>query len=374
MTNRSQKLFQLGQSLWYDNIQRRLLENGELAGMIERGEIYGVTSNPSIFNNAIAKSKDYDDDLIPLVEAGMSPMEAFEVLAVEDIRAAADLFKTLYEETDGGDGYVSLEVNPDLAHDTEATFEEASRLWDLVDRPNLMIKIPATKAGLPAVQQSISAGINVNVTLIFSIDRYVEVMEAYLVGLEARLAAGGQINDIASVASFFISRIDSKVDGWLDEVASRGGEYAELANSLKGKIAIANAKFAFQRFKDVFETPRFEKLRKAGGNLQRPLWASTSTKNPNYPDVLYVDQLIGPNTVNTVPPETLSAFLDHGVETLTLEDGIEDANRVLETFAQLGLSLDNATQELEDEGVQKFSDAFAELLAGVQKKMEQLAK
>lgn len=355
----SQKAFQLGQSLWYDNIQRKLLENGELKGMIDAGLIRGVTSNPSIFNNAIAKTNDYDDDLIPLAKAGKSALEIFEVLAVEDIRAAADLFLPLYEESKGLDGYVSLEVNPELANDTEGTCEEAARLWGLVDRPNTMIKIPATKAGLPAIRRTIAAGINVNVTLIFSVARHLEVMEAYLAGLEDRKAAGGDISNIASVASFFISRIDSLIDSKLEALGDAG-------TALLGKVAIANAKVAYEAFKEVFGSERFNALQSSGARLQRPLWASTSTKNPTYPDTLYIDELLGSDTVNTVPPKTLDAFNDHGAVAATLEANMADAKQVLSDLAAVGVSLDEATQVLEDEGVQKFAEAFVVLLDAVE--------
>jgi transaldolase len=371
MSNNSQKAYQLGQSLWYDNIQRSLLENGDMAAMIERGEIYGVTSNPSIFNHAIAKSNDYDDDLAPLAAEGKSAAEIFETLAVGDIRAAADLFSGIYNSTNGGDGYVSLEVNPDLAGDTDATCSEAQRLWDLVERPNLMIKIPGTKEGLPAIERSIAAGININVTLIFSIQRYEEVMEAYLSGLEKRLEQGQPIDKIASVASFFVSRIDSKVDGWLDEVIAREGEFAGLAGTLKGKVAIANAKLAYQSFKDVFGGERFKSLAENGANLQRPLWASTSTKNPAYPATLYVDELIGPDTVNTVPPHTLVAFNESGQVAQTLDADVEDAQKFMADLEKVGLSLDQATAELEDEGVAAFSKAFASLIEAVESRRQQ---
>jgi transaldolase len=365
MTNNSQKVYHLGQSVWYDNIQRQLLKNGELARMIERGEVYGVTSNPSIFNNAIAKSTDYDPDLIPLAKVGKGAESIYESLAVDDIQAAAELFRDLYNSTDGGDGYVSLEVNPDLARDTEATCSEAKRLWKLVDRPNLMIKIPATKEGLPAIKRTLAEGINVNVTLIFSVERYLEVMDAYLSGLEERSAAGKRVEGVTSVASFFVSRIDSKIDKWLDAVIENGNADAELASALKGKIAIANAKIAYQRFKEVFGSARFGALKKKGAKLQRPLWASTSTKNPEYSDVLYVDELIGPETVNTLPPNTLIAFNDHGKVDLTLEKDLESAENAISSLEQVGLSLDQATQELEDEGVAAFSNAFASLLESV---------
>lgn len=361
MSSNSQKAYQLGQSIWYDNIQRRLLENGEMAGMIERGEIYGVTSNPSIFNNAIAKSNDYDDALIPLAKQGKSAIEIFETLAVDDIRAAADLFLDLYNRTNGEDGYVSFEVNPSLAKDTEATCEEAQRLWDLVDRPNLMIKIPATTEGLLAVEHSIANGLNINVTLIFSRERYEEVMEAYISGLEKRVVEGNSIDNIASVASFFVSRIDSKIDLWLNDIIAQGQSNSDIAENLLGKIAVANAKTAYQRFKKIFNSERFATLKANGARLQRPLWASTSTKNPSYSDVLYIDSLIGPSTVNTIPPSTLAAFNDHGEVSKSLDKDLPSSERSLSDLEGLGISLKQATEELEREGVEAFSKAFVSL-------------
>jgi len=363
--NNSQKAFRLGQSIWYDNIQRRLLKNGELARMIEDGEIYGVTSNPSIFHKAIASSDDYDNDLLPLLKTDKQAIEIFETLAVKDIQDACDLFAELYEKTGGGDGYVSLEVNPDLANETEATVIEAQRLWEKVDRPNLMVKIPATMAGIPAIRQSIAAGLNINVTLIFSQERYEMVMDAFLSGLEQRAAEGKPIDRIASVASFFVSRMDTKVDNRLTQIASQSGAEADKAKTLMGKSAIANAKLAYQRFLRVFGGARFQKLADKGGRFQRPLWASTSTKNPDYPDTLYVDALIGPDTVNTIPPKTLTAFLDHGevVETVTHDLGTEE--QVLEDLEALGISIEQVTDELEEEGVAAFSKSFAELLEAI---------
>lgn len=357
-----EKLHSLGQSIWYDNIERRLLENGELAAMIERREIRGVTSNPSIFHNAIAKSNDYDAALVPLAKDGASKEEIYESLAVADIQAACDLFRPLYDEFKGGDGYVSLEVSPYLAHDTAGTAADAARLWTWVDRPNLMIKIPATKAGLPAITQSIVAGININVTLIFSITRYIEVMEAYLIGLEQRLAAGQPIDHIASVASFFISRIDSNVDSRLDAV---GGERAA---ALQGQIAVANAKLAYAAHKDIFAGERWENLQTAGAVAQRALWASTSTKNPVYPDTKYIDELIGPNTVNTVPPKTLIAFEDHGKAVMRLDADLDDSQAALDELTALGISIDEVTQELENQGVKAFADAFTALLASIEQR------
>ena len=356
------QLVSLGQSIWYDNIERRLLQNGELAAMIGRGDIRGLTSNPSIFNNAIAKSTDYDADLLPLAKAGKTPVEIFEALAVDDIRAAADLLRPLYNETNGGDGYVSLEVNPTLAHESEATLSEAKRLWAWVDRPNLMIKIPATIEGLPAIRQAIAAGINVNVTLIFSIERYQAVMDAYLSGLEDRLAQGLPLNRIASVASFFVSRIDVAVDRQLEALGS------ERAAALLGKTAIANARLAYQAFKAVFNSDRFAGLKAAGAQLQRPLWASTGTKNPAYSDTLYVDELIGPHTVNTMPPATLDAFRDHGQAALTIEADLAGASQVMAELAALDISLDDVTRTLEVDGVKAFADAFASLLATIERR------
>jgi len=364
MKLKSQTLHDLGQSIWYDNIERRLLDNGELASMIESGLIYGVTSNPSIFNTAIAKSSDYDAQLVPLAQQGSDSAQIYEALAVDDIRRAADLFAPLYERTSGLDGYVSLEVDPNLAHDTEATCDDAQRLWELVDRPNLMVKIPSTEEGLPAIRRSIAAGLNINITLIFSRSRYLQVMDAYLSGLEDRLAAGSPIDGIASVASFFVSRIDSKVDAHLDTNGS------PEAATLKGRIAVANAKLAYQDFKEIFSADRFAPLRAEGARLQRPLWASTSTKNPAFSDVLYVDELIAPDSVNTVPPKTLTAFEDHGSAAITIENDLDQARADLQTLQDLGISLDQATEELEQEGVASFSRAFADLIASIESRRE----
>src|SRR5690349_4488029 len=349
--NKISKLTQLGQSLWYDNIQRKILENGEFKAMIERGDIRGMTSNPSIFNNAIAKSKDYDAALTSLAWAGWDAEKIFWQLAIEDIRAACDLFQPLYEETNGGDGFVSIEVSPDVANDTEATLAQVEQLWARVHRPNLMVKIPATKAGIPAIRKAISVGINVNVTLIFSLQRYAEVMEAYLSGLEDHIAAGHSVNHIASVASFFVSRVDTKVDPQLPD-----------GSPLKGKAAIANAKLAYDAYEQTFSTRRWENLKVKGARVQRPLWASTSTKNPAYPDTIYIDNLIGPDTVNTVPPATLESFRDHGTAEVTITRGLDAAQEALKELEAAGISMDVVTQELEDEGVKAFADAFAQLL------------
>jgi transaldolase/glucose-6-phosphate isomerase len=327
--------------------------------MISRGEIRGVTSNPSIFHNAIAKTTDYDAALIPMAWSGWEAETIFWQLAIEDIRRACDLFHPLYEQTKGGDGYISLEVHPALAHNSEATIAQAKYLWERVARPNLMIKIPATKEGLQAIRAAIAAGININVTLIFSIERYRDVMEAYLAGLEDLLflshKSGEARNGVpASVASFFVSRMDSKVDARLPE-----------ESPLRGKAAIANAKLAYEVFRQTFSGPRWQKLAKAGAHLQRPLWASTSTKNPAYPDTLYVDNLIGPDTVNTLPPQTLDAVRDHGKAAVTINEDLDDAHGVFAKLESSGISIERVTQELEEEGVKAFAEAFSAMLATI---------
>lgn len=356
----------LGQSFWYDNIQRRQLKNGEMAQLVNRGDIRGMTSNPTIFNNAIAKSNDYDEALLPLALAGKTAEEIFYQLAVEDIQAAADLFLPLYQRVHGADGYISLEVSPYLAHDTNGTVAEAKRLWKWVNRPNLMIKIPATKAGIPAITQAIEAGLNVNVTLIFSLDRYTEVMDAYLKGLEYRVEKNLPIDMITSVASFFVSRVDTKVDALLQALVQAGGPNASLAAGLMGKAAIANAKLAYELFLGTFSGERFTHLSQFGGRCQRPLWASTSTKNPTYRDVVYVEELIGPQTVDTLPPQTLVAFRDHGKARLTLQEGLESSRDVLEQLESLKISMDKVTAELEEEGVKSFADSFTALLKTIE--------
>ncbi|MEW6406336.1 MAG: bifunctional transaldolase/phosoglucose isomerase, partial [Chloroflexota bacterium] len=357
-----EKLTSLGQSIWLDNISRKVLENGELRGMIQRGDIRGVTSNPSIFNAAIAKTTDYDSALVPLAWAGWDSEKIFWQLAIEDIRAACDAFMPLYEESNGGDGYVSIEVSPYIANDTEKTAAQAQQLWVRVARPNLMVKIPATKEGIPAIRKSVAAGLNINITLIFSLDRYAEVMEAYLSGLEDHIAAGHAIHHIASVASFFVSRVDSKVDGKLPE-----------NSPLRGKAANANAKLAYELFLKKFSGERWEKLKAQGARLQRPLWASTSTKNPAYPDTIYVDNLIGPNTVNTVPPVTLEAFRDHGIPEVTITRDLEKARDEIAQIEAAGISMDTVTYELEIEGVKAFADAFTQLLKAIEDKRQKAA-
>jgi transaldolase / glucose-6-phosphate isomerase len=362
MSSPIDNLHKLGQSLWYDNIRRQMLEDGRLATLIERGELRGMTSNPSIFNQAIAHSNDYDVALTTMAWAGSSSEEILDRLVMEDIRQAADLFFPLFRDTDGGDGYVSVEVSPTLAHDTEGTLAEARRLWDLIDRPNLMVKIPATQAGLPAIRRAIAAGINVNITLIFSLTRYAEVMDAYLSGLEDRLVQGQPLKHIASVASFFVSRIDSKVDRHLEMIIRTESGGAERAARLLGKLAVANARLAYAQFKQVFQSERFNRLAEKGAGLQRPLWASTSTKNPAYSETKYVDELIGPDSVNTVPPSTLDAFRQHGTARLTIEENLDKAQAAFDELESMGISMARVTEELEVEGVQAFADAYHDLL------------
>jgi transaldolase len=369
--NASQKLFQAGQSIWYDNIQRKLLTDGEMRRMISEGEIRGITSNPTIFMNAIAKSHDYDEALIPMARDGRSAEEIYYQLAIEDIQAALDLFLPLYRESGSGDGYVSLEVSPYKANDTAATIEEAKRLWERVAHPNLMIKIPATKAGLPAITAGIAEGINVNVTLIFSRQRYAEVWDAYLIGLEKRLEKGLPVDSIASVASFFVSRVDTKVDPRLAEIIAANDTRAKEASALLGRAAIANTGLVYADFKGFRASDRFQKLEAKGVRPQRPLWASTSTKNPAYRDVVYVEELVGLDTVNTVPPQTLTAILDHAViQPGRIEENIKTGGGLLARLEALGISMDQVAQELEEEGVRSFADSFTVVLKTVDERRE----
>jgi transaldolase len=372
MKHAVQRLHELGQSIWYDNISRTLLERGELKAMIQDEKIRGVTSNPSIFNKAIGTSDVYEEDISALAAQGLDREEVYEALAIEDIQRAADLFRPLYDETEGGDGYVSLEVSPYLARDTEATLEEAKRLWKTVDRPNLMVKIPGTKEGLPAITQAVAAGINVNITLLFSIDRYREVMDAYLSGLEKRLEDGEPIDSVASVASFFISRIETKADQRLQAVIEKGNRDPDRAGKLLGKIAVASGKLAFEAYQAVFseDHERFAALQAQGANVQRLLWASTSTKNDAYSDVKYVEELIGPGTINTMPERTLQAFLDHGKAAVTVDQNVHQAHEALEELAALGIDIRVITRELVDEGVQKFADSFTALLETIETRLD----
>ena len=367
-SNSVKQLETFGQSIWLDYIRRDLFASGGLRRLIEKDGLRGMTSNPSIFEKAIVESHDYDGDIRAMTLEGKSAKVIYEALSQRDVRSAADEFQTVYEKTDGKDGYVSLEVNPHLAHDTQGTIQEARRLWDALNRPNVFIKVPATTEGLPAIRHLISEGINVNVTLLFGLPRYLQVAEAYIAGIEKRVAQGKTVKHVASVASFFVSRIDAHVDSMLDSIRAGGGKEADLAKDLRGQVAVASAKLAYQSYKDIFGTLRFNNLAEAGARVQRLLWASTGTKNPDYSDVKYVEALIGPDTVNTVPVETLAAYRDHGVPKASLEIGLEDAARVLKRLPALGISLDRVTQQLEDEGVEGFNRPFDKLMETLAKK------
>ncbi len=360
----------LGQSIWYDNIRRLLIDNGDIAGKIANDDLRGITSNPTIFEKAIAGSTDYNDAMQQLIGAGKSVNEIYEALAIEDIQRAADLFKEVYERTNKIDGYVSLEVSPLLARDTDGTVTEAKRLWAALGRPNVCIKIPATPEGIPAIRQAIAAGININVTMIFALENYEEVADAFISGLEDRLAAGLPVDHVASVASVFVSRIDSAIDAQLESMIRHSNDEAEKAalTSLLGKAAIANAKIQYQRFKEIFASDRFAKLKAKGAQVQRPLWASTGTKNPAYSDVLYVDSLIAADTVNTIPPATYTAFRDHGTVALTIETGLDQAKADLASLAKTGVSLEAVCQKLQDDGVKAFADSFDSLMQTIKSK------
>jgi transaldolase len=353
----------LGQSIWLDYIQRDLIASGELERLIEEDGLRGMTSNPSIFEKAITNSQDYDEDIQTMATKGMSVKEIYEVLSVGDVQSAADEFRSLYEETDGLDGYVSLEVNPHLAHDVDGTVAEARRLWGLLDRPNVFIKVPATAEGIPAIQQLISEGVNINVTLLFGLDQYRKAAEAYIAGIETRAAQGKPVKHVASVASFFVSRIDSLVDSLLERALVPSGEQADLAKKLLGQIAIASARLAYQIYEEVFGSERFKRLAEKEARVQRLLWASTSTKNPRYSDVKYIESLIGPNTVNTVPVETLNAYRDHGNPKIRIKENVEEASFAFQQLPRLGINIDEVTQQLEDEGVEKFNQPFDKLMA-----------
>ena len=352
----------LGQSLWLDYIRRDLITSGQLRRLIEEDGLRGMTSNPSIFEKAIVDSHEYDADIRTMALEGKGVNAIYETLSQRDVQSAADEFRSLYDKTDGQDGYVSLEVNPHLAHDTKGTVEEARRLWKTLGRPNVLIKVPATSEGVSAIQELISEGINVNVTLLFGLARYRQVANAYLAGLAARAARGKPVNQVASVASFFVSRIDGLVDPLLETVIVQGGKPADLAKKARGQVAIASAKMAYQIYKEVFWSGRFKELAVQGARVQRLLWASTSTKNPDESDVKYMEALIGPDTVNTAPLATLDAYRDHGDPKARLEHDVEDARLVLERLSELGINIEHVTQQLEDEGVEKFNKPFDKIL------------
>lgn len=365
MSNPVRELQRLGQSVWFDNISRGLIASGGLQRLIDVG-VTGVTSNPTIFEKAVSGSSDYDDDLLSLGRAGKSAGQMFEALAVSDIQRAADLLRPAYEASGGTDGFASLEVNPHLAYDTEGTISEARRLFALLDRPNVMIKVPATSEGMPAIRRLIGEGININVTLIFSLDAYTQVREAYVAGLEDLVSAGRSNSRFpSSVASFFVSRVDTAVDAALE---GRAGNGDRDARQLMGRAAVSNAKLAYHDFRATFGARRFQALRDRGALLQRPLWASTSTKNPEYSDLLYVETLIARDTVNTMPDATLDAFMEHGNAGESLESGLAEAESTLEAIQQAGISMDQVTSRLLADGVQAFADSYDQLLHNLEDK------
>lgn len=359
--NPLKRLESLGQSIWLDYISRDLVESDALSRLIEEDGLCGITSNPAIFEKSISGSHDYDDDIRTMSQMGKDIKTIYESLSQNDVQDAADELRSVFDETEGRDGFVSLEVNPHLAHDTQGTIEEARRLWAKLKRPNVLIKVPGTSAGLPAIRQLISEGINVNVTLLFGLPRYREVAEAYIEGLEERAYLGKTLT-VSSVASFFISRIDTLIDPLLEQHFGSDSEKAKLAKEIHGQVGIASAKIAYQIYKEIFEGRRFKKLLEIGARPQRALWASTSTKNPEYSDVKYVEALIGKNTVNTLPMETLEAYRNHGEPQLRLETELDKAQQVLKGLAELGIDLDMMTQQLEDEGVKKFNQPFDKLM------------
>ena len=363
--NRMQNIHDLGQSIWLDSFDRKLMDSGELQKLIDEDALCGITSNPSIFEKAVTSSSDYDEDIRKLAEENKSDEEIFFGFATSDIQRAADILKPIYDKAKGTDGFVSLEVSPHLANDTEGTIKQARELWKIVGRKNVMIKIPGTKEGLVAIKQCISEGININITLLFGLDRYREVTEAYISGLEERVKNNQPIDHVESVASFFLSRIDVLIDPILKE---------KKIDSLVGEIAIASAKKAYEIYKEVFFSDRFRNLEQKGANKQKVLWASTSSKDPSFSDVKYVEALIGPDTINTLPMETIDAFRDHGNAASRLENDLLLATQHLEQLKENGINLDQLTQQLEEEGVQKFNKAYDSLLKAIaEKKQKQMA-
>lgn len=372
MSNPLRDLYAAGQSVWLDYIDRAMLRNGALARLIRDDALMGMTSNPTIFEKALAEGKEYDEQ-IGAVTAQLTPWQLFELIETDDVRAACDSFADTYRETNGVDGYVSIEVSPGVANDASATVEEAHRLWATVDRPNAMVKVPGTAEGAKAVRRLIADGINVNVTLLFSIDAHARVIEAYLHGLEDRLAAGHPIDRVASVASFFVSRVDSEIDKRLDAIAASAGEgVRDGILRLRGKAAVANARLAYRLFAQKFGDERWARLAAHGARVQRPLWASTSAKNPAYRDVLYVETLIGPHTVNTMPPATLEAFRDHGVTARTVDSEWTAAEQLFHDLEQAGISMGEVTDKLLAEGLASFQKSFDTLIQGLERKAEAL--
>lgn len=363
-----------GQSVWYDNISRSLVRDGELKRLIDEDGVVGQTSNPNFFKEAIVGKTDYDDQMRDLARAGKRGDEIYEALTTTDVQGACDVFAPVYQRTNGVDGYVSIEVSPTLAHDTQGTIAEARRLWKIVDRPNLMIKIPAAPEGIPAIRQVLSEGINVNVTLVFSIASYREVMNAYIEALADRSSRGEPVDRIASVGSFFVSRVDVAVDKTLDGmIASASGAEKEKLQSLLGKAAIANAKDAYHEFRTMFSGPRWDALAAKGAHVQRPLWASTGAKNPAYRDILYAEELIGPDTVDTMGPPTIEAFRDHGRVRNAVEGDYAGAEQVLADLAAVGIDMAKVTQDLQDAGIKQFADSFEAVMKDVRAKSEQFA-
>jgi transaldolase len=368
--NALKQIGNLGHSIWLDYIRRDLISEGGLERLIVEDGLCGMTSNPAIFKKAIVDSDDYKKDIESMRNSGKDATEIYEALSQADVQNAADVFLPVYDNTNGKDGYVSLEVNPHLAHDTNGTIDEARRLWTALNRPNVYIKVPGTKEGLKAIQQLISEGINVNVTLLFGLPRYREVTEAYIAGLEARLAQGKSIEHVSSVASFFVSRIDVVVDPILEKLAAGDGDAAKLAKEARGQVAIASAKVAYQMYKEIFGSERFAKLADKGAQKQRLLWASTGTKDPSFSDVKYVEALIGADTVDTIPMETLDAYRDHGEPKSRLEDDVDKAKLILQQLPELGIDIDILTEQLEHEGVDKFNEPFDKLMETLEKSVK----
>jgi len=374
MTNPLLELKALGQSVWLDDIDRAQLRSGLFGRLINEDGLSGATGNPTIFEHSITHSSTYDEQMQHLLREGKSAQEIYESLAMTDVRTVADLLRPTYDRTEGQDGFVSIEVSPYLAQDTERTLSEVRRFWKAIDRPNLMVKIPSTPAGVPAIRQALSEGININITLIFSLDNYRQVAEAYLSALEERSATGRDISRIASVASFFVSRVDALVDKLLEDRIKAVSDNVERQKlkTLEGKAAIANARLAYQEFKRLFGGPRFAALKQRGARVQRPLWASTSTKNPAYRDVLYVEELIGSDTVNTMPLKTIEIFRDHGRVRLSIEDHLPEAKTQLAALADVDIHYEQVTRQLQDEGVQKFADSFHTLFQCIDNKRKVL--
>jgi transaldolase len=366
--NPLKKLEALGQSVWLDYIKKDMFASGDLRRLINEDGLHGITSNPSIFEKAIAESDLYDNDIYDLVQKKTNVKEIYETLSMNDVRNAADEFRSVYEKTDGKDGYVSLEVNPHLAYDTLGTIEEAHRLWNTVSRPNIFIKVPATEEGLPAIQQLISEGININITLLFGLTRYRQVAEAYIAGIKSRIDQGKPVKNVASVASFFLSRIDSVIDPIEETFAASVGEQAHFAANIKGQVAISSAKIAYTIYEEIFESKEFEKLAQQGASPQRLLWASTGTKNQDYSDIKYIEAVIGKNTINTIPPDTLNAYRLHGKPALRIKDHINRACWVMSELAELGIEIDSITKKLETDGVEKFIEAIDKLMETLTKK------